>query len=158
MAARDWLIAYGYTLDPDGRYRRHGRKTQVWEELPDGRGWLRFETTDEGEIPEVYKVAAEYRGTSGLHKLHHPGAFDWVYPEEAVANTYRRACEAAEKWAAEAAERKGTPMPEVRRVPDPTPTPEQLASMQNAQAGQAAGAPREETAAEKERKSWWRRS
>ena len=152
MPARDWLLQYGYILHPDGRYRRPGKLTQVWQELEDGKGWLRFDPDGQGnEVPEVYTIASAYQGTSGLSKIYHPGAFVWVYPEEVVEKTYKDAVEASAQWAAEAAARKGV-AGGVTRSAAPAPTPDQLASMQNAQAGQAAAA---EPAIERKRR-WWR--
>src|SRR3990172_7524377 len=95
MAARDQLIAYGYRLDADGRYRRPGHRTQVWQELEDGKGWLRFDADSQGnEVPEVHSVSPAYQGTSGLSKVHHPGAFEWVYSEDEVETIYKDAVEA----------------------------------------------------------------
>src|SRR3990167_627170 len=139
MPARHWLIAYGYQLDPDGKYRRPGKLTQVWQELEDGKGWLRFDPDGRGnEVPEVYTIAGAYHGTSGLSKQHHPGAFVWVYPEEEVEKIYKAAVETA-----------GT-----SALPGEEPaaaTPDELAAMQNAQAGQAAAAePKPEG-----KRHWW---
>ena len=139
MTAREYLIAYGYQLEADGKYRRPGKLTQVWQELEGGKGWLRFDPDGRGnEVPEVYCVASEYQGTSGLHKQHHPGAFVWVYPEEEVEKIYRTAVETAETAT------------QTVKVP-PAPTPFELSAMQNAQAGQAAGTP---SKGEKKR-HWW---
>lgn len=157
MAARDQLIAYGYRLEADGRYRRPGRLTQVWQELEDGKGWLRFDPDGRGdEVPEVYTIAPEYQGTSGLSKIHHPGAFTWVWPEEEVERIYGAAVEAAAGWAAEAVARKGRAASAILPT-EAAPTPDQMAAMQNAQVGQAAAAesrlaPRPET-----KRHWWQR-
>ena len=141
MAARDWLIAYGYQLGSDGRYRRPGKLTQIWQELKDGKGWLRFDPDGQGnEVPEVYTVASEYLGTSGLHKQHHPGAFVWVWPEEEVEKIYKAAVEAMEATT------------QTVKV-SPAPTPFGLSAMQNAQAGQAAGAPSKDHREKK--RHWW---
>ena len=154
MAARDFLIAYGYVKGSDGKYRRPGRNTQVWEELPDGKGWLRFDPDAEGkEVPEVYKVNVAYEGTSGLSKLHHPGAFDWVYPEEEVEKIYSEAVKAAAERLHAARERKGQLWDAAQGASAPPLTEAQLASMQNAQAGQAAAAKGTEMPEKKKR--WW---
>ncbi|HLF77892.1 MAG TPA: hypothetical protein VJB57_10425 [Dehalococcoidia bacterium] len=140
MAARDQLIAYGYVLSEDGKYRRPGKLTQVWQELEDSKGWLRFEPDGKGnEVPEVYKVASHAEGTSGLSKFHHPSMFDWVYPEEHVEKTYKDAVEFMANLTAEAAIRKGKG-PTLVSAGAPAVTSEQLAAMQNAQAGQAGAA------------------
>lgn len=155
MAARDQLIAYGYVLGADGKYRRPGKSTQVWEEVP-GKGWLRFDPDGQGnEVPEVYKVSDAYQGTSGLNKLHHAGSFDWVYPEEEVEKIYREAVKAAAAQLHKARERKGVLADALAAsVAVPAPTEEQLAHMQNAQAGQAAAAKGTEEEPKK-KKSWW---
>ena len=141
MAARDWLLAYGYVLCEDGKYRRPNKKTQVWQELEDGKGWLRFDPDGQGnEVPEVYRVASHAQGTSGLSKIHHPSMFDWVWPEEEVEKTYKDAVEFMANLAAESAARKGAGPVVVSRATAPAPSPDQLAAMQNAQAGQAGGA------------------
>ena len=140
MAARNWLIAYGYQLEADGRYRRPGKLTQVWQELEDGKGWLRFDPDGQGnEIPEVYTIASPYQGTSGLNKIHHPGCFVWVWPEEEVEKIYKAAVEAAGTTALPAAE-------------SPLPTVDEVAAMQNAQAGQANAA---QPAAKEKKHHWW---
>ena len=83
MAAKEYLIRYGYELQADGRYRQPGRRTQVWE--PTEGGWLRFEIGADGrEVPEVYRVAESHQGIGGLDKVNHPEAFEWVYPEAEV--------------------------------------------------------------------------
>lgn len=157
MAARDQLIAYGYQLCEDGKYRRPGKNTQVWQELEDGKGWLRFDSDGQGnEVPEVYRISSDYAGTSGLSKIHHPGAFEWVYPEEEVERIYHAAVEAAAEQLHKARERKGQLADAVQAIPVLSPPTEaQLTSMQNAQADQAAtqGQPKEP-----ERKQhWWER-
>ena len=154
MAARDQLVAYGYVKGEDGRYRRPGRRTQVWQEVENG-GWLRFDPDEQGrEVPEPYQVNSNYQGTSGLHKIHHPGAFDWVYPEEYVERLYRVAVEAERERLQKAMERKGQVAAAMSGgVVPPAVTADQLASMQNAQAGQAAAVEKEP---EPERKRhWW---
>jgi len=155
VAARDWLTAYGYRLEPDGCYRRRGKATQVWKELEDGKGWLRFDPDGQGnEVPEVYTVAGPYQGTSGLSKIYHPGAFEFVWPEEEVEKIYKIAVEAAAIRAEEAIARKGRG-PGAITVHAPTaPTPDEMAAMQNAQAGQAAAA---EPRTEGKRRHWWER-
>ena len=156
MAARDQLINYGYVKSSDGRYRRPGRRTQVWEELENGKGWLRFDPDEQGnEVPEVYQVNVAYQGTSWLIKLHHPGSFDWVYPEEVVEKIYSEAVKAAAKWLHEARERKGQIADAAQTVSAPPLTEAQLASMQNAQAGQAAEAAKAAEAPE-QKKRWWK--
>mgnify|MGYP001567607754 FL=1 len=155
MAARDSLVAYGYVQCEDGKYRRPGKNTQVWQELAGGKGWLRFDPDGQGkEVPEVYQVNSNYQGTSGLHKLHHPGAFDWVYPEEEVEKIYSEAVTVAADRLHAARERKGQLADSLRGGAVVQPTEGQMASMQNAQAGQAAAATPE--AKEPERKRhWW---
>jgi hypothetical protein len=139
MVARDYLIAYGYVLDADGKYRQHGRRTQVWQELPDGKGWLRFDTDLTGrEVPEVYRMNSVYRGVSGLSKLSHPSAFEWVWPEERVEEIYRNAVNERQILAAEAVARKGQGPTPIALPTEVAPTEDQMASMQNEQVGQAA--------------------
>ena len=151
MAARDQLIAYGYKRCPDGKYRRPGKNTQVWQELEDGRGWARFDCDGQGnEVPEVYQVNEAYLGTSGLSKLHHPGAFDWIYPEAYVEEIYRVAVASEAEWLHAAMGRKGQFAAIPTPVAVPTATEAQLASMQNAQAVAA----KKEKAERK--KHWWR--
>jgi len=92
MAAKEYLIRYGYELQADGRYRQPGRRTQVWE--PTEGGWLRFEIGADGrEVPEVYRVAESHQGIGGLDKVNHPEAFEWVYPEAEVLKIYKDALE-----------------------------------------------------------------
>lgn len=86
MAAKDELIAYGYELQGDGKYRRPNKRTQVWEPV-DG-GWLRFDDNGNGEEPEVYKLGDDYDGVAGLDKVRHPHAFEWLWPEEEVERIY----------------------------------------------------------------------
>jgi hypothetical protein len=90
MAAKEWLLKYGYVQGADGRYRRPGKRTQVWEEIPDG-GWNRYEIEDGKEVQEVHSVAEEFQGVGGLHKNTHPDSFVWVYPDEYVENIYKTA-------------------------------------------------------------------
>ena len=155
MAARDELINYGYVLDADGKYRRPGKRTQVWQELENGKGWLRFDPDASGqEMPVPLQVSAAYQGTSGLHPVHHAGSFDWVWPEEEVEKIYGEAVKAAAERLHAARERKGQLADAITAAAAPPLTAEQLASMQNAQAGQAAAA--KGTAEEpKKKKSWW---
>lgn len=95
MAAKDSLLAYGYVLDQDGKYRRPGKRTQVWQELPEGEGWLRFDPDANGqEAPEVYCVSVAYEGTAGLSKTRNPEAFVWTWPEAEVERIYAAAVEA----------------------------------------------------------------
>ena len=156
MAARDYLIAYGYKLGGDGKYRIPGKRTQIWQELEGGKGWLRFEPGEQGQdIPEPFQVNSNYQGTSGLSKLHHPGAFDWVYPEEYVENIYRVAVETVAEQLHKARERKGQLADAAAPISAvPAITVAQLASMQNAQAGQAAAANEAEKKPE-HKKHWW---
>jgi hypothetical protein len=92
MAAKDWLIKYGYSEFPDGRYRKLGRNTQVWE--PVEGGWLRYEIEEGQEVQEIHSVAESHQGQEGLHrKLSPREAFNWVYPEEEIEKIYREACE-----------------------------------------------------------------
>jgi hypothetical protein len=94
MSAANELIAYGYQLFPDGRYRRLGKRTQVWE--PTEGGWLRFEIGPDGaEVPEVHSVAESHKDVSGLDKGQSPEAFNWVYPEAEVELIYKSAVTAA---------------------------------------------------------------
>ncbi len=94
MDAKDYLIRYGYVVGEDGRYRRPNKRTQVWE--PTEGGWLRFEIGPDGsDVPEVYKVADSNQGMSGLDKVQHSEAFDWVYPEAEILRIYKDAVEAA---------------------------------------------------------------
>ena len=100
MAAKDYLVRYGYVLGADGRYRQPGRRTQVWE--PTDGGWLRFEIGLDGkEVPEVYTVAENHQGIGGLDKVDHPEAFEWVYPEAEVLKIYKEGLEDRERKAAE---------------------------------------------------------
>ena len=89
MSAKDALVSYGYVLDADGKYRRSGKSTQVWQETEDG--WLRFEADG---TPEVYTVSIAYQGTAGLDKLRHPEAFIWLWPESEVERIYSHAAKA----------------------------------------------------------------
>jgi hypothetical protein len=96
-SASEWLLKYGYVKGADNRYRQSGKRTQIWEEIPDG-GWLRFEVGPDGsEVPEVHSVAESHQGIGGLNKETQPDAFVWVYPDEEVANIYKTAVEAAAK-------------------------------------------------------------
>ena len=92
MTAKDYLILYGYVLGDDGRYRRPGKRTQVWESTEGD--WLRFEREDGRDVPEVYRVSDAFQGVSGLDKIRQPTAFDWVYPEAEVLKIYQAAVEA----------------------------------------------------------------
>ena len=155
MAARDELIAYGYEKNADGKYRRPGKSTQVWQELPDGKGWLRFDPDGQGhEVPVPMCVSADYQGTSGLHPVHHAGAFDWVWPEADVEKIYREAVAASAAQLHAARERKGQLADALAAESRPAVTEAELAAMQNAQAGQAAAAKEAEKPPEK-KKSWW---
>lgn len=92
--ARDYLIAYGYQEFPDGRFRKLGKRTQIWQ--PTEGGWLRFEVGPNGEeVPEAHSVAESHQSVSGLDKSQNPEAFNFVYPEEEVAAIYKAASEAA---------------------------------------------------------------
>ena len=95
MAAKEWLLKYGYVLCEDGRYRRPRKFTQIWQ--PTDKGWLRFEPDGLGnEVPEVHSVKPEYQDVSGMSKTSHPEAYVWVYPDKEVERIYKTACEAAE--------------------------------------------------------------
>lgn len=154
MGAKEQLVNYGYEKCVDGKYRRPGKRTQVWEELP-GKGWLRFDPDGAGqEVPMPYKVSDAYLGTSGLHPVHHAGAFDWVWPEEEVKKIYGEAVKAAAERLHAARERKGELADALAAASAPPLTAAQLASMQNAQAGQAAAA-KGDGEEPKKKRSWW---
>ena len=105
MSAKDALIAYGYLLDSDGKYRRPGKSTQVWQATVDG--WLRFDPDGKGgEAQEVYMVSIAYQGTAGLDKTRNPEAFIWLWPETEVERIYAHAVEAQAAQLAEALARK----------------------------------------------------
>lgn len=95
MAAKEWLLKYGYIRGEDGRYRRPKKFTQIWEPVDDG--WLRFEPDGLGnEVPEIHSVKPEFGDVSGMTKQRNPEAFVWVYPDKEVEKIYRDAYEAAE--------------------------------------------------------------
>jgi len=111
------LVAYGHR-EENGMFIR-GQK-EAWQRNPNGAGWLRFDPptvatpfTGPGiadpapgqpwgvVIPELgwaqvpYKPAEKWSAVSGLHPAVHPECFDFVWPEEIVAEMYALAQAAA---------------------------------------------------------------
>lgn len=109
LNAAEALVAYGYLKDGDSGIYTRGN-TQAWRETPDG--WERFDPpggrsfTAPGVedpaagapwgvlVPEVgwyrvpYKLMPKWATVSGLHPATHPECFDWLWPEQEVAEQY----------------------------------------------------------------------
>lgn len=101
MTAGEALEAYGFKVEGDVYYKDTA-DTQTWERVTGGfrrlerpaagivigaPAWGRpVENTGLIEVP--YRQAAKFEGVSGLHPATHPEAFEWIWPEEAVAEIY----------------------------------------------------------------------
>lgn len=110
---------YGYT-EVNGMFVRGS--TQAWQRAEEG-GWHRFDPpttlvsapfSAEGAadpsggqpwgviVPEVgwlqvpYRLTERFRNVGGLHPATHPECFEWVWPEEQVAEMYEFASKPGE--------------------------------------------------------------
>lgn len=111
MTGKAALESYGYTFNPDTGFYTNTQSGQVWQEN-EGGGWLCFNrATPTFKSPSVsdpakgepwgkpvagvpgwvvtpYGLAEGWDGVGGLHPLTHEVAFQWVWPDEAVAEIY----------------------------------------------------------------------
>lgn len=103
------LVAYGYAKDEaSGMFTRGD--TQAWRKTDEG--WERFDPpslkkpiraegvddpadgaswglpTEVGWVRVPYKLGERWRNISGAHPATHPECFEWLWPEEEVAELY----------------------------------------------------------------------
>ena len=103
LTARQALEQYGFTKR-NNEYVREDEDTQSWEPAPGGSGWHRYDSPtagglvvgspawgremEDGRVQVPYAQTERYQGVSGLHPSTHPEAFEWVWPDAVVQETY----------------------------------------------------------------------